>query len=128
MTTVKPARSRTRAGHVFDRVVHSIVFRPVTSVYAMSAALATTVAGHLLRADVAIALLTMAVVAVLVIATRQDVEKIRVLNTEIHDLVNSQHEEMVRTITRMSARIDQLLNAMRAANVTIPYPEAKEDR
>jgi hypothetical protein len=94
---------------------------PVSLTWVVGMSLAAAVSADLLRADVAVALFTLVVIAILLHGTSREV-------STIHVLVNSQHDEMVKTINRMSARIGQLLHALHRAGVQVPDAvDAEED-
>lgn len=92
------------------RFAHSVAFYPVTIVYGACAAVIGAIAGHFLRADVALLLISLIAVMSVQVSMRREVRR-------VHVLVNSQRDELV-------ARIDQLVRALRAAGVTIPADPA----
>jgi Flp pilus assembly protein TadB len=102
------------------RLTAMFTWYPVSFTWLTGTSLAAAVSAGLLRADVALALFTLVVIAILLAGTSHEV-------STIHVLVNSQHDEMVKTINRMSARIGQLLHALHRAGVPVPDAVDAED-
>lgn len=105
----------------------SVLFYPLSGVWLVAMGLLAAVTARVLRADVAVVLFTLTVIAILLTATRAEVGSTRAEVTKIHVLVNSQHDELVATITRMSTRIGQLLRALRTADVPVPHDDTGAD-
>jgi len=100
----------------FSGVTRTLAFYPVTFTWCTGMGLTAAVVAGVLRLDVATVLFTLVVIAILLSATHHEVGT-------VHTIVNAQHDEMVRTINRMSARIDQLLHALYRAGVPVPDVE-----
>jgi hypothetical protein len=106
---------------ILRRLGAMFAWYPVSFTWLAGMSLAAAVSAELLRADVAVALFTLVVIGILLAGTSREV-------STIHILVNSQHDEMVNTINRMSARIGQLLHALHRAGVQVPDAvDAEED-
>lgn len=113
--------SRMTVARTFRAIIRSLAFYPVTLTYLLAIAMLAAVLAGRLRLDVAFALFTLTVIAILLTATHREVTRIRAL-------VDAQHDEMLRTINRMSTRIGQLLQALRRADVPVPHDNAGADQ
>lgn len=119
------------------RVLRSLTFYPVTTIWLVSVGLLACVAGGALSFGVALVVVSLLALNVLLTATYRQASL-------VHSLVNSQRDEMVAkidrmdvrhdrmsdTVTRMSGRIGQLLDALTEANVPIPSADGgvRDDR
>jgi hypothetical protein len=112
-------QSMIRVVRVLRRVARSTEFYPLSLTWAIGMSLTAAVSARLIRADVGIALFTL-IIALLLSATHREVGT-------IHTLVNAQHDDLIRTINRMSTRIGQLLNALHRAGVQVPDVEDTPD-
>lgn len=115
-------------------IAHSIALYPVSVVWVVATGLVALTAGNEISPDIALVMLTLVSIIVVMASTHHEVSK-------IHGLVDSQHDElletiermsrrddeMVDTINRMSARINQLLSRLREAGIPVPHNEAVGD-
>ena len=92
------------------RVTHSVAFYPVSVVYIAAAVDLSAIVGEAIRFDVGLVLLGLLAVLVILLSMRREV-------SNVHTLVNSQHDALV-------ARIDQLLAALTEAGVQVPHDDA----
>jgi hypothetical protein len=93
------------------RLAGSISFRPVLTVYVGAVIDAWAVASGYVRTEVGVLLLGFVAVMVLLSGMRREV-------ATVHKLVNSQHDALVD-------RVDQLLDALETAGVSIPDSTTK---
>jgi hypothetical protein len=103
------------------RLVRSAAFYPVTVTYLGAVLTLVAVVGGVLKLEVGLTILGFVAVLVVSLAMRGDVGK-------IHTLVNSQHDALIEQIREMGDRIDQLLDALQDAGVSIPHDTQGVDR
>jgi hypothetical protein len=108
-------------GPYLRRVAAAPAFYPASTMWLAAALVLAAAAGHILRLDVGLALLTLFAVLVILISMRREV-------TSVHELVNSQHDVLVARVETMADRIGQLIGALESAGVAVPHDEAGVDR
>lgn len=116
------------------RLVRTLSVYATATTWIVAAGLLAGVAGRAISFGTSLAVLSLVAISLLMLATHQEV-------TQIHVLVNSQrdemvakidrmsvrHEEMSDTISRMSNRIGELLDALTKAHVPIPATKGEPD-
>lgn len=95
------------------RVARSVAFYPLLGLQAGATAVLCLIVGHRLRYDLGMTTLALILVAMVMLGMHREV-------TKIHALVNSRYEEQVEIVKEQNARIGQLLDALRSANVAVP--------
>lgn len=103
------------------RAVHSATFYPISILWLAGMAIAAFVAGGWLRFDVGLILFAVAAIMLVLVSTHRE------LGT-VHVLVDGQHHALVELVERMGDRINQLVDALKAAGVQVPHDDAGVDR
>jgi hypothetical protein len=108
-------------GPYLRRVTRSVAFYPVTVVYVSAVVDLAAIVGGAVRLDIGLVLLALLAVVVILLSMRREV-------SNVHALVNSQHDALVASAESMGDRIDQLIAALNTAGVPVPHDEAGVDR
>lgn len=103
------------------RAVQSVAFYPVTVLYLAGTAIAAFVVGGWLRFDLGLVLFAAAAILLVLISTHREVGT-------VHVLVDGHHHALVELVDKMANRINQLVDALLEAGVTVPKDEAGVDR
>jgi hypothetical protein len=107
--------------HYLGRLARSAAFYPVTVTYLGAVLAVVGIVGGVLSLQVGLTILGFVALLVVSLAMRGDVGK-------IHTLVNSQHDALIEQVSKMGDRIEQLLNALQDAGVSIPHDKGGVDR
>jgi uncharacterized membrane protein YhaH (DUF805 family) len=103
------------------RIGRSAAFYPVTIVYLGAVLAVVAIVGGVLKLEIGLAILGFVALLVVSLSMRGDVRA-------THVLVNSKHDALLGQVTKMGDRIEQLLEALKDAKVSIPHDTQGVDR
>lgn len=100
----------------------SVLARPLTTLYLFASAAIIAASAGWIAPPTAIVSVGLMFIAMLTLGLHREnvitAEKVQSELTNIHDLVNSQHDELV-------ARVEQLIRVLEQADVKVPEPREK---
>lgn len=114
------------------RVWRSVLGRPLTTLYLMASGVIVAGFAGWIEGPTAIVILTFMFVILLVLGLYREnkvaAEAVAEQLGTIHTLVNSQHDDLVSLNAVLVERIDQLIDVLTAAGITVPAPPEKGTR